>query len=446
MALTHRSRAVATLAAVLIVLSMVAAPFAAAGVVQAQENETATNGTDDEVVDVGSGADNGTEDSGPTMADGLRLSPVAFNEDYARIKTAEEDKQFNITGNYAVFATNIDVQTARVAQPNADARVMDGQRTVEVKFADDAAPGTSSYYELELFFEDDSKYVVELYVSKTDLMVASVNMREAHDFVERIKRDAENADAGYNVEERGIEAAEDYYQDRKETAELLENIFGPTIEKFQFALIAAGTSALFIVLGCLLLLFFIRRIKKGHGMKLESLVNTPNLQDIKRQAMTFARLEDRQEAAEHPLHEVSEIGRDHVYWVDAANVHTVKQLADLFHFGQVRFANGEIVRDEDGQPVMEHEGIDELLDADRIRDTWLEPVVRDGMLSEQDAIAHGKAALDLMASKYSEPGYRSSRLKTRELLEDLNEGRAYSFGAGTAGTGGVSGGAMGADD
>lgn len=436
--------------AVLLVASLAAVPLA--GVAVAQDNSTGTsNSTDsggDEVVDVGSGADNGTEDSGPTMAEGLRLNPVAFDKEYARIETVKPGEQYNITGNLAVWSSNIDVDTARVAQPNAEARVLDGSRTIEVSFSDDAAPTGSSYYELELFFEDDSQAVIELYVSKTDLMVASVEHKEAYALVERIQRDAENADAGYNVEERGVAAAEDYYEDQKKTAAIISNILGPTIEKFQFALIAAGTSALFIILLCALLWFFLKRIKKGHGQKLEALVNTPNLQDLKRKAMTLARYEDRQEAAEHPLHEVPEIGRDHVYWIDTMDVHTVKQLADRFHFGQVRFDDGEIVRDDDGNPVMEDHGVEDLQDADRIRDTWLEPVIRDGMLTEQDAIAHGKKALDLMASKYNEPGYRSSRVATRELLDDLSEGRTYSFGAGNTGTGGVSGSpaAAGGDD
>lgn len=448
MRLPDRRAASALLLAAVLLLSLFAAPLAGAAAAQnSTPTPTPTNDSGgDDVVDVGSGADNDTDTSGPTMADGLRLSPIAFDEEYAKIETIEQDKQFNVTGNYAVFATNIDVKSSRVAQPNAEARVLDGQRTVEVKFDDEAAPGTSTYYELELFFQDGSSYVVEMYASNTDLMVASVDMRESHDFVQRVIRDAERSDGGYNVEENGVQAAENYYEDKKETAEILENIFGPALEKFQFWLIATVSSALAIIVLCALIIFFVRRVKKGHGWKLESLVNTPNLQDLKRQAITLARQKDRQEAAEHPLHEVSEIGRDHVYWIDGADVHTVKQLADLFHFGQPRFDGDEIVRDEDRKPVMEHNGIEDLMNSDRLRDTWLEPVIRDGMLKEQDAIAHGKAALDLMASKYSEPGYRKSRLATRQLLDDLSEGRTYSFAPGVTGTGGASRHATGADD
>lgn len=442
--------------AILLAMTLLASPFAGVALAQNETasttptptSETATSDGGDGVVDVGSGAesDSGNDTSGPSMADGLRLNPIAFDEDYARIETIESDTRYNVTGKYAVFASNIDVKTARVTQPGSEARVMDGQRTIEVTFTDDAAPSSATYYEIELFFQDDSKYVVEVFVQNTDLMVSTVDMRDAHEFVERIKRDAEESESGYNVEERGIAAAEDYYEDKKEMADLLSNIFGPTIEKFQLWAIATVSSALAIILICALLIFFLRRVKSAHGQKLEALVNTPNLQDIKRQAMTYARLEDRQQAAEHPLHEVSEIGRDHVYWIDAADVHNVKQLADLFHFGQVRFEDGEIVRDEDDAPVMEHTGLDALIEADRLRDTWIEPVVRDGMLSEQDAIAHGKAALDLMASKYNEPAYRESRLKVRELLDDLSEGRSYSFGTGTTGMGGISTGSTGADD
>lgn len=436
------------LVAVLLVGSF-AAPIA--GTVAAQngtETPTPTNesGSGD-VVDVGSGSNETNEsNSGPAMAQGLRLSPVAFDKEYARIDTVESGEQFNVTGPLAVFASNIDIQSSRVAQPNAESRVLDGQRTVEVKFDDAAAPDGSSYFELELFFDDGSSHVVDLYATKTDLIVASVNMQDANALVEQMKEDAEGSDEDYNVDERGVAAAEDYYEDTKQTAELLSNLFGPTLQQFQIWLIATVSSALAIIFFCLLLIFLFRRVKKGHGWKLESLVNTPDLEDLKRQAMTFARLEDRQEAAEHPLHDVSQIGRDHVYWIDAADVHTVKQLADLFHFGQVRFEDGEIVRDEDDNPVMEHEGIDDLLRQDRMRDTWLEPLIRDGMLTEQDAIAHGKAALDLMQSRYSEPGYRESRLKTRQLLDDLSEGRTYGFATGTSGTGGISGRTTGADD
>lgn len=434
------------LVTLLLASSLVAAPVA--GIAAAQQDNgtdaTPTPTGDNESVAVGSDQPEEKSDTGPKMAESVRISPVSFSKEYARIETIEEDKEFNVTGTYAVFASNIDVQTARVNQPGGDARVMDGNRAIEVEFEEDAAPGTSSYFEVELFFEDGSSYTLDLNVQNTDLQVSTVDMREASALAERIKSDAR--DAGYDIDERGIAAAEEYYVDTKHTAELLSNIFGPALKDLQMALIAAGASALFIILLMAGAIFFIRRLKKGHEWKLEALVNTPNLSDIKRQAMSLARIRDRQEAAEHPLSEVPEIGRDYVYWADQYGVYTVKQLADLFHFGQVRFENGEIVRDDDGRPVMEHEGIDQLLDADRIRDTWLEPAIRDGMLSEQDAIAHGKTALDLMSSKFNEPGYRPSRMRTRELLDDLNEGRAYSFGSGNTGTGGRHSYATGADD
>jgi hypothetical protein len=445
--------------AVLLVATVAAAPLAGSVAAQSTPADSTptpeasptptpspSSGGGDDAVEVGSGADGNetnTSDS-PTTADSLRVSPASFSKDWARIETIEEDKQFNVTGTYAVFATNVDVDTARVNQPNGEARVMDGDRTVEVEFSEDAAPGTSSYYEVELFFEDGSSHTLALNVKNTDLQISTVDMRAAADLAERLKSDA--AANGYNVDERGLAAVEEYYTDTKETAELLSNIFGPALKDLQVALIAAAASALFIILLMFGIIFFLRRLKKGHSWKLEALVNSPNLSEIKRRAMAIAREEDRQAAAEYPLNEVPEIGRDFVYWANGHNVYTVKQLADLFHFGEPRFEDGEIVRDGDGRVVLEHEGIDELIHAEQIRNTWLEPVIRDEMLSEEDAIAHGKKALDLMASKFNEPAYRSSRMKTRQLLSNLSDGTSYSFGRGDTGTAGRFNTGAGADD
>ncbi|RDZ49689.1 hypothetical protein C5C07_20115, partial [Haloferax sp. Atlit-4N] len=170
---------------------------------------------------------NNTTSTGPTVADQARVTAVTFDEDYLRT-TREDENSFNATGSYAVFAVSQNVEAARVTQPKAEAKVLDGARTVRVSFAPDAAPpGQRSLYTLELYFEDGSTRSFDLYASQTDQIVASAELREAQDLLDQMRADAE--ERGYAT---NVDGLEDFYEWQKEQAELFSNLFGPQLEKF----------------------------------------------------------------------------------------------------------------------------------------------------------------------------------------------------------------------
>jgi hypothetical protein len=388
----------------------------------------------------------------PTLADRVRLTPVDLGEDYARVETVRADQRYRVTGAFVVFSASERITAARVAQPKADARVLDGGRTVEVTFADDAAlPDNRTLYTVDLFLQDGSTKEVDILVQKTDLAVVSSDLTAASGFIERMKEDAE--EHGYNSTIAGIS---DYHEWEKRQADIFDNLLGPELSKAFGAIIAIASSALLVIAIVAVVLLNWRRQKKMHENKLKGLMNGDNLAIRKRREMTLRYEEDNVAADEHRLEDVDLIGGDHVYWSELG-VETVKQLATLFAVGRpqvdeqgrivrqdpdepdceyVEDYQGNLVTDADGvyipAPVMEHRGIADLEDAisrgESLRDTWLEPILRPDMLgSPESALAQGKRALEMMASRYGQPQYQEAYRRLSRLLSDLSEGKQRTY-------------------
>jgi len=388
----------------------------------------------------------------PTLADQVRLTPVNLGEDYARVETVKADSRYKVTGAFVVFSASERITAARVAQPMAEARVLDGGHTVQVTFEDDAAlPDNRTLYTLNVFLEDGSNKSVDLLVRKTDLSVVSSDLTAASGFIEEMKEDAE--EHGYNATIAGIT---DYHRWEKRQADIFDNLLGPELSKAFGALIAMASSALLVIGIVAVIVLNWRRQKKMHENKLKGLMNGDNLAVRKRREMTLRYEEDNVAADEHRLEDVDLIGGDHIYWSELG-IETVKQLGTLFAVGRpVVDSEGHIVRqdpddpacefvvdyqgnrvlDGDGNPipapVMEHRGIADLEEAvsrgDSLRDTWLEPILRPDMLgSPESALAQGKRALEMMASRYGQPQYQSAYRRLSRLLADLSEGKQRTY-------------------
>lgn len=391
--------------------------------------------------------------SGPlSMADTARLTPVPFNKDYLRVQTVTADEKYKTTGPYVVFATNHDVKAARISQSQARARVLDGSRTIKVEFAPDAAPPDNrSLYTLQLFFEDGSTKKVDIMAQKTDLAVVSATVKKAGDFIEEMKEDAQAH--GYEPTLQGLER---YHEWEKEQADLFNDLFGTELEKMFGAFVAIASSALMLIAIGVGIILLARRLLKTHGHKLKSYQNSKNLADTKRRELEIQYREDASAASESRLEDVPLIGSDHVFWSDALGVETEAQLARLFAFGRpVTDAHGNIKRrspedvhdskvayyeDENGdpyeddqgnivyKPLMAHEGIKDLEQADDPHETWLEPMLRPDMLgSYEAALAQAKNVLKRMSTRYGQPQYREARGLVRDELHRASTGSPSNF-------------------
>lgn len=460
----HVRRAVILALAVLLVASV--GPFLAAPVAAQDETPTPTpNATTTPTPTANGTAENGTGNTTAvasntttpapgelTLADQVRLTPVDLGEDWSRVETTEADREYEVTGSFVVFSASERITAARVAQPKADARVLDGGRTVEVRFDDDAAlPDNQTLYTVDLYLQDGSSVSVDLLVKKTDLAVVSSDLTAASGFIETMTEDAEAH--GYPATISGIR---DYHKWEKRQADIFDNLLGPELSKAFGGLIAIGSSALLVMSFVAIAVLNWRRQKKMHENKLKGLMNGDNLAVRKRREMTLRYEEDNVAADEHRLEDVDLIGGDHVYWSEMG-VETVKQLATLFAVGRptvdgdghivrqdpddpdceyVEDYQGNLITDADNTfvpaPVMEHRGLADLEEAvsrgESLRDTWLEPILRPDMLgSPESALAHARRALEMMASRYGQPQYQEAYRRLSRLLTDLSEGKQRAY-------------------
>jgi hypothetical protein len=422
----------------------------------AQVNDSAANGT-----------------SQPTIADGARLVPVKFDREYLQTRRSGE-RQYNVTGPYAVFAVTQGVESATVRQPGASAKVMSGGRTVRVAFDRDAAAANqTSFFEVRLYFADDSQLNASLFVTGTDQVVAPASLTELSGFLATVRTDA--SDQGYDTDADGLDA---YYTDTKEQAEILNNLFGPQLEKFGAWLIVTATTPLAIIVLAVLAVLVAVWILRNHEEYIRELSNGYSLARQRYEESMLRYRDDQRAAAQHRLGDVDEIGHDDMVWQDALGVSTVQQLADLAAKGRrARTEDGRVARDGpagargtggdatadangdgDGEVLWHHHGVEDLTGVDSLRDTWLEPVLRRDMLADEtQALAHVQAALERMVYTYNQPQYRPALERVRGLLDDASvhesvTGRgddvthSFSGHGGRGPTGGPSSVATGGDD
>lgn len=421
-----------------------AAPSAGSAPVPSVTYDMPENGTDGGNATQRVFPGDSSETDAPPLAGQVRVTPVRFDEKYSKVEIREQDSVYGVSGEFVVFALSERVEAARIANNEAQAKVQDGGQTVTVRFTPDASVADKeSFYRAELFFEDGSKRVIDLYAKNTDVRVVDSQLADADELVGIMLDDAEAH--GF---ERSLDGAIEYHEWERRQADIFDDLFGPELSKFLGALIAMLSSAFMLLFLAAVIVLALWRFLKTHGWKIRSHMNTPDLVETKRREIELQYHNQQHAADEEPLEDIPEIGRDHIYWEDMG-VSSVKALADLFAFGEPKTTpGGELVRDESADPlkaadgttlthpdgktpvypvVMEHRGVEDLWQAMQegrsLRDTWLEPMLRVDMLgSEQSALAHAKRALLRMSTKYGQPQYGESRAQTARMLEEISDG------------------------
>jgi hypothetical protein len=390
--------------------------------------------------------DNQTTSSGPTLAEQVRITPVKFDRDYLRVRPGDAPNTYRTVGPYVVFATSLNVEAATIEQPGATATVMDGSRTIRVAYQPDAATGDEpSLYTLTLYFADDSKRTIKLYATRTNQIVASAELKAASEFIEQMKEDAKAH--GFPTT---IEGIEEYHEWEREQADIFSNFLGPELERLFVFLISYVRSSLAVILSAVVAIIIGFYIKRAHGYKIEDMVNGGNATERKRRDYASFYEGQHSSAASEALHAVDEIGTLYEGFIlDAFGDRTVKQWADRWAYGEpLCDETGAFARDDDGNIRWKHRGIDDLLEADNLRETALEPLLRHEMIGdEQTVLMLITAALERLTDHYSLRQYDDPAQKARTLLEQHSDSLTESVSTGGSWTGtSRHGGAVGGDD
>lgn len=409
----------------LAVVSMAATPAmatAAAGsasvdgttVFQQNGTATPTNESNETVVvrDGNSSDGNATqnESTAPTQAETVRINPIRFDESFLSTEVREADKAFNTTGPFALFGTTERVESVRISQAPASARVLEGGHQVRVIYEDDAAPrGESSLYKLELFFEDGSSKTVDLYASDTSVSVAAAELEDYRPVLNDLEDIAE--EWGYETDPESLQNFLEFINDR---ASLVDGWLTQKAAQLLMALSGLARNWLAWVFGLFGLALVGRWLTRKYGGILEVLENDPGKAKRKRDQLEVAYREHKQSADEEPLKDVDEIGSNHVYWTTAFGVRSPAQLANLAVRGLHR-------RTKDGELEQVHGGVEEL-EPENIRRSWLEPVLRENRIPvPRQALAEMKAACEYMETNYSMGHvYRDARDELESLINEID--------------------------
>ncbi|WP_123619178.1 hypothetical protein [Halorubrum sp. CSM-61] len=403
----------------------------------------------------------------PSLAERSRIAPVDIGAEYASITAKQEADGYNVVGEFAIFSVTEEVEAARIQQPGAEVRVLDGGQTIQVDFAEDAAPPDGeSLFTIKLFYTDGSERSVSLYASDTNQIVASAELQEMSTFLRSVRSDAEAN--GYETTTEGIRA---YYEDTKEQAEIFSNLLGPELAAFFAVIVTASQSSLFIAFVGVVIILTARYIYTTHGHKIRAKKNAGNAAKDKREKYQRFYEEQREAAAEEPLSSIDEIGGRDILWNDRFGVSTVKQLADLAAVGDpqrdesgniimadpetddvdpLTDANGDVLTDKNGDPIgppkLRHHGVSDLVDAEALTSTWLEPILRSGYLTEDEALVHLKYVLKRMSAHYGQREYDDALGQIQQLISDRNSGTDITYAESDRGSGYSGGTATGGDD
>lgn len=371
--------------------------------------------------------DGGDADSDqPRMADQARISPTTIQEaEYLSVETVEADANFTTTGDVAFFEVSHPVEAARISQSLADATVLEGGHVVKVEYASDAAPpGSESYFELELFFEDGSQSAVDLYARETDQTVAAAELIEWEPVIDQLCDNAERW--GYECDPDDALAYLDFSQNRNE---LVEDFL---VEQASFAFAWLMTGAMHPATLTLMLASFAViswRVYRKHGDYIGELKTRASRYRQKIDRLQIDWEKTKRTADDDELGEVAQIGSWDVFWTDAYGVRSPYQLARLANEGAYRRVQkpvetdgGEDAAGEQLQTVLvqEHNGVADLT-VDSLEESWLEPVLRH-LPNDRTALNHLLAAIHHMETEYQMGHlYRETRHQIEMLLDELDE-------------------------
>lgn len=400
-----------------------------------QEDDDSTPTPDDE---------NGT--ATPSLAEQVRFAPLDFGEQYSSITTGEAGSAYNITGRSAGFATTLPVEAVRMTQPGGEARILDGDQTIQLEWQPDASPDSESYYTLELFFADDSTRTVDLYVSGTATTTVPPSVANGQGLIEDLQDQAE--DAGYEGSLAGIRNWQENLQQR---ASVFDNFLAGDLTRIQNLFILYLSTGLLLFLTAVGLILLSRRLLSKHGRKLRSLAES-QLSQLRRNQLVQRYRRDEEQAAESRLEDVDKIGTGAVHYREQLGVATESQLGELLAAGKpavdgdgrllrldpsaddvdpVRDHTGDVVIDEEGNElgplVRTHEGIEDieraLQNGEPLEETWIEPIIRDQHLgSARRFLAESKYVLQRLAEKHGLPKYREPYQRVATALDHLQSG------------------------
>ncbi|NHN50027.1 hypothetical protein G9464_20880 [Halostella sp. JP-L12] len=379
-----------------------------------QENETESGGESNQ--------------TGPTDASQVRITPDMPDEDYVDVQIDQPDESFNTSGGFATFSLSHPVEAARIPQEKASADVVGDGSVVRVSYADDAAPrNTTSFYELELFFPDDSQKTVDLYATDTAVS-ASTDINPAWKPIIDYTSSAASA-AGYGDTP---EDTKEWIQDTEEKAQLFENFWSNRISQYVGLKIAQVMNPLqwVEVIGIIAIISIYWSRKYGWILTLQQL--SMPISKLQREAARQDYERSRKAAAQHKISDIAEIGTNAArYWRSEMGIETVDDMVEIACKGIVaKDEDGDILYDEDGNIVYAHHGVEQLMQVDPVThrtlrdETWLRPLLVDPRLNAATALSNIERALRVAEKEYKRGNeVRKTRMRVEELIEELNRTR-----------------------
>jgi|AntDeeMetagen285_2_1112576.scaffolds.fasta_scaffold00083_20 hypothetical protein len=356
-------------------------------------------------------AANATTDTAPGTAERLRVSPVAFGEDWLDTRTIEADREYNTTGPFAVFSLSEPAQNVRVAQSGAEARLLEGSQTLRIDYADDAAETGSTYFQVELFFADGSSTTIDLYATQTSVSVASTEYAAYSELISEMQDEAE--ERGYATTPDGLLNLNEF---KTERVQLVESFLIERAQQLFSTFILIIQNPLAWVVGILAIVMIAYRRESTHGGWLNIVENAASETKRKQQQLVAVYQQHTETANEERISELPEINdQQEVYWRDAFDVHTIQQLANLARDGP-KSVDKEALTDG-GEPTSAISQIN----AENIHDSWLAESFSTNRLSgPEEALSGIRAALRRIESKYGLGHiYGETRDDVEVLLEDV---------------------------
>lgn len=413
----NRNSTLRTVLTALIVLTTVFNAVGVAAAAPAQSPATLDTGASPAVYQVSNNSTTTstatpTNATAPTSAEQARFTPETFDgEQYLSVETKQRDSSYTTTGPFALFLVSEKVDSVRIAQPKASARVLDGGRSIKVEYADDAAPpNQQSLYTLEVFFADGSQKAIQLYAKKTDVSVEAAELSNYASFIDDMCADAE--DHGYECSPAGVEA---YHEEEKEQADLLNNWLSEKAAEAAVLAFAAAQNWVVWVIVLGLLALAAKWFLSNYDKLLDMVMNDPGRASRTIEQLEIQKQRQMKTAVEEPLSNVDAVGNDGIYWDDAFGCKSPAHVANLAARGMAR-------RDAEGELEAIHGGVTDL-HADSIRQSWLEPILRSNRIPTPiQALGHMRACCKHMESKYGQGHlYRDAADECDRLIDDLRE-------------------------
>lgn len=384
-----------------------------------ESNTTATNTTSNTTT---------ADSNDPTQAESVRITPENYEEDYLETETRTTDEAYNTSGPFASFSLSEPVESVRVEQSKADARVLGGGTAIRIEYDNDAADSNASLYTAELFFADGSSHVIDLYATTTDVSVEAAEYAEYSGYIDYSNTQAE--EAGYDSTPEGTQS---YLEEKEEQAKLFDSLFTEHVLMFLSVVFAAAQNFVTWIVVIAIVAGIAIYFERKHGWILRLMQRVESRGEIIREAIRQDYEDRRNAAAKHALEDVREIGPNAARYWRELGAETVDDMIEITCKGIVKTdREGRIVYDDDGNLVFAHHGVDDLKDIDPLTleqlrsQTWLSPLILEGRLAPTTALSNIESALLVAEKEYNRGNeVRDARRTVEELNARLTGKREY---------------------